>query len=589
MLSATDKQTVIRSRIDGENLISLSVTAFVTNRGISLPDDLVGYWIPDDVRLPIFNQVDSFEDLIWLFGLGISSERVRSEGAVYTPHFIRTFMVNQVLDHLGADGRVADLSCGCGAFLLSLVESMRVRYPERALSDLLDRIYGFDIDAQAIQQARILLSLYAASIGELIDVARLHLSVMNALSLPADTCFQVIIGNPPYVRLRNLPQEQVDLLGSAKGVGLTDLYLVFFQLSLDHLVDGGVACLITPNTWLTSLNGRAFRERLLRMRISLDVYDFRSDQVFAGRSTYTCIARFAQCPSGFLRYASVHPDRLDQPIPMEAYSYDNLTSKGWKLAAGSDRLFLERVAKQAVPLLDGMVYSNGIATCANDVFIFTPVESLRDRFICKDDKGRRFEVERAICKPLVRCSALCTAGDFESVCQQIIFPYREGTLPLDEDEMRHRFPLAYGYLYAHRSRLLGRDKGVLSYPWYAWGRTQGFRFTNVPRLVMPLMTGLPVKPYFLDRECFLLNGFCLVSPDRDHLRLIRAVLASKAFAHYLRLTSKPYQGGFFALMRQSIEGFRIPVFTESQKSVLLAGKEVQVDRLLADVYGELDF
>ena len=73
MLSATDKQTVIRSRIDGENLISLSVTAFVTNRGISLPDDLVGYWIPDDVRLPIFNRVDSFEDLSGCLGRGFQA------------------------------------------------------------------------------------------------------------------------------------------------------------------------------------------------------------------------------------------------------------------------------------------------------------------------------------------------------------------------------------------------------------------------------------------------------------------------------------------------------------------------------------
>lgn len=585
MLSAVEKQTVIRSRLDGGELISLAVTAFVINRGIPLPDDLLEHWIPEDSRLPIFNPVDSFEDLIWLFGQGISSERVRSEGAVYTPLFIRRFIVDRVMDHLGTDGRVADLSCGCGAFLLTLVESMRARYPERALSDLLDRIYGFDIDALAIQQARVLLSLYAASIGELIDVSRLHLSVMNALSLPAGTCFQAIIGNPPYARLRNLPQEQVDLLGSANGVGLTDMYLVFFQLSLDHLAEGGVACLITPNTWLSSLNGRAFRERLLRMRISLDLYDFRSYQVFPGRSTYTCIARFAKCASAFLRYASVHPEGLGQPIPMEAYSYDILTSNGWMLAAGSDRLFLERVAKQAVPLLDGIVYSNGIATCANDVFLLTPVESLPDRFVCMNDKGRRFEVERAICRPLVRCSALCTAGDFESVCQQIIFPYREGSVPFDEDELRQRFPLAYDYLYAHRSRLLGRDKGVLSYPWYAWGRTQGLRYTNVPRLVMPMMTGLPVKPFFLDRECFLLTGFCLVSPDRDQLRLIRAVLASKVFGHYLRLTSKPYQGGFFALMRQSIEGFRIPVFTESQKEVLLSGEGAQVDRLLTDVYG----
>ena len=50
----------------------------------------------------------------------------------------------------------------------------------------------------------------------------------------------------------------------------------------------------------------------------------------------------------------------------------------------------------------------------------------------------------------------------------------------------------------------------------------------------------------------------------------------------------PVDWDLLALMRKSIEGFRIQVFTELKKEVLLSGEGAQVDRLLTDVYGELD-
>lgn len=584
MLSAKDRQAVMRCQVDKDRLLSLTVTAFIKNRGLSLPDGLAGMWVPDDELLPLFSTLDSLEDVIWLCGCGLSSSRVKNEGAVYTPSPIRAFIVDRVIDSLEAEDQVADLSCGCGDFLLTMVEAMRKRFPDQSLACLIDRVHGVDIDETAIRQARVLCLLYAATLGECLDASCLHLSTMNALSLPSDLRFKAIIGNPPYVRLRNLPKEQKDLLGDAKGSGLTDMYLVFLQLSLDRLLDGGVACLIAPNTWLTSLNGRGFRKRLLAMSIVVDLFDFGNKQVFPGRTTYTCIVRLGKVASEALRYTNVSPDALEQECELETYAYDRLSADGWRLSVGRDRLFLDRVSRMAVPLLDGLVYSNGIATCANDVFVFKPERTLKKVFEFKDRQGRVCKVERSICKPLVRCADLCSTGDYEAVCQQIIFPYKAGTVPLDEPVLRKKYPLAYAYLTSYREWLLERDKGVLSYPWFAWGRTHGFRYRDQPRLIMPLMSGLPVKPFLLEKECFLVNGFALVCSDLEHLRLVRSILSSKVFGHYLQLTSKPYQGDFWALMRTSIKEFRFPVFNEDQRRVLIEGDPWSVDRLLTELY-----
>ena len=516
-----------------DRLLSLSITAYVRNRQIALPKELFAYWTPADKDLTLFERVDSLEDLIWLFGSCLSQDRVRTEGAVFTPLPIRSFIVNQVIRCVGPDDHVADLSCGCGAFLITMIDAMRKRFPDESLERIFDRVHGIDIDEMAVLQARVLCLLYAATTGEAITGSCLHLTVMNALALPDDVRFKVIIGNPPYVRLRNLPKDQVDRLGDDKGIGLTDMYLVFFQLSLNHLLDGGVVCLIAPNTWLTSLNGRAFRKRLLDLRIHVDVFDFGAEQVFPGRTTYTCILRMNRIPSDTLRYANVSLERLSQDCLLEPYSYDGLSAEGWRLSVGRDRLFLDRISQMAFPLLDGLVYSNGIATCANDVFVFKPEKALKNHFVFKDKYGRTFKVEKGVCKPLVRCAELCAADEYDSIGRQIIFPYQEGTTPLEESQLRRKYPLAYAYLLSHRKQLEGRDKGVLSYPWYGWGRTQGFRYTDVHRLVMPLMTGLPVKAFLLEKECFIVNGFALVSSDLDHLWMVRSILSSKVFGYYL--------------------------------------------------------
>jgi len=70
-----------------------------------------------------------FEDLINLFEISIPTKDVTVNGAVYTPNYIKKFIVEETLKGLPNNNYnnilVADIACGTGAFLYSVAEKIK--------------------------------------------------------------------------------------------------------------------------------------------------------------------------------------------------------------------------------------------------------------------------------------------------------------------------------------------------------------------------------------------------------------------------------------------------------------------------------
>ncbi|MEJ3568453.1 Eco57I restriction-modification methylase domain-containing protein [Ureaplasma parvum] len=59
-----------------------------------------------------------------------------------------------------------------------------------------------------------------------------------------------VIGNPPYVRIHNLIKEPnliKNYLFSNKG--MTDLYIIFYEIGIKMLNKNGILCYITPSSF----------------------------------------------------------------------------------------------------------------------------------------------------------------------------------------------------------------------------------------------------------------------------------------------------------------------------------------------------
>ena len=103
-----------------------------------------------------------------LFEFVVSPSDRIVNGAVYTPERVRSKIVRDTMAQCKniAHVRVADISCGCGGFLVDVALWIHKKTKKRFAEIFRENIWGIDIQDYAINRTKILLSLLALSEGE---------------------------------------------------------------------------------------------------------------------------------------------------------------------------------------------------------------------------------------------------------------------------------------------------------------------------------------------------------------------------------------------------------------------------------------
>lgn len=546
-------------------------------------------------------QIDTFDDLVKAFEYIISPVDKVITGAVYTPEHIRRDIINRIVNSV-ATGEVAgtfcDPACGCGGFLFSVANKLKIQHPEISFYEIYKKfIFGLDLKDYSVERTKILLTLLAITNGEDRDSFEFNLFVGNALSfqwgkvLEDFDGFDFVVGNPPYVASRNIDESSLRLLKewSVCRTGHPDLYIPFFEIGLSILKSGGYLGFITMNTFFKSLNGRALREYFGDNQHEMWITDFGSVQVFSSRSTYTCICVIKKDSSG-----SVHYRKLENLAELSVTNYSTMPYSslnhydGWNLNHAS---VIDKIERVGVPLKDLYKVNSGIATLKNSVYIIDVESEIDNCYVLSCGA----KVEKSICVDVVNPNKLIENTDLCKLKRKIIFPYQYvDDLPhiIPIDSFQESYPNTYSYLMQHRTVLESRDKGKGSYEeWYAYGRKQGM-IKHQYKLLFPHIT--PKTPnYVLSEQDNLLfhNGLGVLSSDRESLEVLRVLMSSRLFWFYIINTSKPYGSGYFSLSKNYIKSFGIYPFSEQQKDFLLSGKgQATLDGFIEDLYGvNLDF
>ncbi len=287
----------------------------------------------------------NIEDLIELFEFVISPSDKIVNGAVYTPSYIREYIVSTCLSRAtkGVDDLIiGDISCGCGGFFVTVAEIFYKTYNKSFKEIYANNIFGLDIAEFSITRTKIVLSLLALKYGE---DHPFDFNLYNGDALIFDwhknnpiimgnAGFDIIVGNPPYVCSKNLSSETKELLGAwcVAGIGNTDLYIPFFQIGYEALAPNGVLGYITVNSFIKSLNGRELRNYFARNNVNLSIIDFGGEQVFRGRTTYTCICLLQRIESHSLRYVQFPSHNINELTQADFHviNYAQLNNhKGW--------------------------------------------------------------------------------------------------------------------------------------------------------------------------------------------------------------------------------------------------------------------
>lgn len=520
-----------------------------------------------------------FEDLINLFEFVVSpSDRIVT-GAVYTPLYIRNYIINYTFERIPFNQhnfRIADISCGCGGFLFNVTQKLR----NNGLSYFeiySNHIFGLDIQSYSVTRTKILLSLLALSEGEDIREFNFNLFTGDALAFPWDDAipnfngFHIIVGNPPYVRLRNLNLETKNLLQNWEvcNTGLTDLYIPFFQIGIENLTENGLLGYITMNTFFKSLNGRSLREYFHRNSFNIKIIDFGAEQVFKSKNTYTCLCFIQNQNQDYVEYSIVEKDNLEEDITFNRINYNNLDSfKGWNLRLNE---IVNKIENTGIPF--GKIYKtrHGLATLKNNIYIFKPIRE-DDVFYYRKTKEGIIPIEKEICKSIINSNRLSEGKTIEDILEKIIFPYSNELKPklISEEQFTTRYPNAYNFLISQRTILDQRDKGHGDYEqWYAFGRTQSLERVQNKLFFPKISNKSPNCVIASDIELYYYNGQAIIGHSIQDLNIIRKIMGTRLFWYYIVNTSKPYSSNYYSLNGNYISNFGICELNEQEKEFIL--------------------
>ncbi|EON76196.1 putative type IIS restriction/modification enzyme [Lunatimonas lonarensis] len=206
--------------------------------------------------------------------------------------------------------------------------------------------------------------------------------------------FDVVIGNPPYIRQEEFSTLKPYLQTAFKTfLGTADLYVYFVELGMNLLKRSGNFIFIIPNKWLRASYGKALRSYVKTFEIQ-ELLDFGDLPVFEEATTYPLIMGLGKrMPSK--KFTAVNLNTLDFPRGMGSYLHENrievlveaLAEDGWTLTDRKSQELLLKLKSKGVPLseyVDGKILY-GIKTGYNEAFVID--QATRERLIAEDPKN----------------------------------------------------------------------------------------------------------------------------------------------------------------------------------------------------------
>ena len=362
--------------------------------------------------------------------------------------------------------------------------------------------------------------------------------------------FDIVIGNPPYVRQEHIKEFKLAFKKNFVCYsGTADLYVYFYERGIQLLRKGGVFSFITSNKWFRSGYGTGLRAWLKKSTEVRRLIDFGDAEIFDAVA-YPCIVilRKGAPPEGSeFRAMNWNPEWKDEGLVMHlagdtfAMPQRDLAPEAWRLEGASRLGLLERIKAAGVPLGEyvGGRFYRGILTGLNEAFV-VPREK-RDELIAEHASSAE------VLKPFLRGRDV-KRWRVESEDRYLIFTRRGIDIS--------RYPAIQKHLREFKSQLEpmpptwdvksdgawgGRKAG--SYKWYEIQDNIAYwEEFEQPKIIIPAITN--AVNYAPDSGGYYSNNkTSLIVPDS--IPYVLAILNSQVSWFWTKQTFASKQGGFF--------------------------------------------
>lgn len=455
---------------------------------------------------------------------------VKLNGRFYTPEFI----VNSVLDLSNYSGQkvlqkhVIDNSCGDGAFLVAIVNRyctafLKISCDLKMLSEeLTTYVHGIEIDEIESKKCIDNLNRTVRQYG----LNNLKWDVICADTLLVDKYngkMDFVLGNPPYVRVHNLGNsfDYIKKFSFAQN-GMTDLYIVFYEIGLKMLKENGILGYITPSSFFNSIAGEHLRLHLVNNNLLEKVVDLKHFQAFTA-TTYTTIIILRNNRKKLTTDYYQFAEENNYPFYVDTLNAEDYFIGENFYFAEKKRLEELRTILKYNTVKNFFTVKNGFATLADNFFI------------------GNFDFEEFTI-PIVKAS---TGKQYKC-----IFPYSQGKLVSFEGLTANS--KIKNYFENYKDLLLERSLEKNS-DWYGFGRTQGINDVNRCKYSINTLikNQSDLKLIKCEKGVGVYSGLYILTEVSENE--LKEILYSEDFISYISLLGKYKSGGYYTFSSKDLK------------------------------------
>lgn len=518
-------------------------------------------------------------------------------GAIFTKREVVDFILDLVGYRHDApllDKRLLEPSFGGGDFLFAAIDRLLASLTSFEDPRLDRAIRGVELHRATFEATKATLEAKLRVAGAPADRAAslvdTWLLTDDFLLTEFDDLFDVVVGNPPYVRQERIPDA---LIAEYRQRYTTvfdraDLYVPFIERSLSLLKEGGALGFICADRWMKNRYGAPLRQFVAHgynLRAYVDMVDtpaFHSEVIaypaifVIGREqgSVTHVARRPQIDAAALSDLAQAMTPVAQPHADVTRLPALASGDAPWLLSGDVSLDLVRRLEDAFPTLAeaGCKVGIGVATGADRAFI-GPLEALD----VEDDRKLPLVMTRDIASGKIAWRGLGVINPFAD---------EGGLVPLA------RYPRLARYLESHRQEIAGRH--VAQKAPARWYRTIDRIYPELvatPKLLIPDIKG-EAHIVYDEGHFYPHHNLYYITSDAWDLRALATVLKSGIGKLFVSAYSTTMRGGYFRYQAQYLRRIRLPQWHDvdvSLRRTLIEGSDADaVEAAVATLYGLSD-
>lgn len=485
--------------------------------------------------------------------------------------------------------KIVDPACGSGAFLVAAFDVLHFEYQKAnnriaeitEHGDIFDlnkeilnsNLFGVDLNSESVEITKLSLWLKTAERGKKLTTIDKYIQVGNSLGFDSPTfeggfCWQnnfskimksggfdVVLGNPPYVKMEFLtPIKSYLTENYIVASDRADLYAYFFELGFKLLKSNGMLGFISNATFFKTGSGEPLRRYLKDNATLKKVVDFGDLQVFEGVTTYPAILIFQNAKPiensqiQMLALTKKLPEKLGEYFALNrgVMAYSQLKNESWQFEDARLSQLRDKLTHGFQSLKE--IYGApcmGLQTGLNEAFVIDG--ETKKRLISQNPNSAE------LLKPFLEGKDLKKWHSQPRDMWIIYIP--KNRIKIDD------YPAIRDYLMQFKEKLENR---ATKQEWFELKQAQENYTTHFENSKIAYCRFMPHPLFHLDTQNYYPNDAIYFIPKTGYYEL--GLLNSKLLWFLLISDALTMSGGFYQVLGHMLEKLPIPPATPEQKT-----------------------